>query len=78
MTTNQSWTHPDRACTDDYRYAEVLVANGRGTKEDRTRMAKACLACSEYLDCLDDIIADGKAWEFYEIQAEITGSPEPQ
>ena len=41
-------------------------------------MAKACLACSDYLDCLDDIIADGKAWEFYEIQAEITGSPEPQ
>ena len=78
MTTNQSWTHPDRACTDDYRYAEVLVANGRGTKEDRTRMAKTCLACSDYLDCLDDIIADGKAWEFYEIQAEITGSPEPQ
>ena len=78
MTTNQSWTHPDRACTDDYRYAEVLLTDRPGTKLERDRMAKACLACADYLDCLDDIIADGKAWEFYEIQAGITGSPEPQ
>ena len=78
MTTNQSWTHPDRACTDDYRYAEVLVANGRGTKEDRTRMAKACLACSDYLDCLEDVIAAGKAWEFHEAQAWTTLPPGDQ
>ena len=69
MTTDQSWSHPDRACTDDYRYAEVLLTKGAGTKEDRARMAKACLACADYLDCLEDVIAAGKAWEFHEALA---------
>jgi len=75
MTTHQSWHHPDRACTEDYRYAEVLVANGHGTKRERERMAKACLACADYLDCLEDVIASGKAWEFHEIQAAVAEPP---
>jgi hypothetical protein len=72
MTTNEQAEHPRRACSDDYRYTQVLVTNGAGTKEERERMAKQCLACSEYLDCLDDVIDSGKAWEFYEQQAALT------
>jgi hypothetical protein len=72
MTTNEQAEHPRRACSDDYRYTQVLVTNGAGTKEKRERMAKQCLACSEYLDCLDDVIDSGKAWEFYEQQAGLT------
>jgi hypothetical protein len=72
MTTNEQAEHPHRACTDDYRYTQVLADNGAGTNEERERMAKQCLACAEYLDCLDDVIASGKAWEFYEQQAGLT------
>lgn len=74
MTTNQPWTHPDRACTDEDRYVERLLTYGSGTKQERERMAKACLACSSYLDCLEDVIADGKAWELLEIQNVMTES----
>ncbi len=74
MTTNQSWTHPDRACTDEDRYVERLLADGSGTKQERERMAKACLACSGYLDCLDEVIASGRAWDFHEIQSVMTKS----
>jgi|BarGraNGADG00312_2_1021985.scaffolds.fasta_scaffold14441_3 hypothetical protein len=74
MTTNPSWQHPDRACTEDDRYVEVLVTKGQGTKEERDRMAKACLACGDYLDCLEDVIAAGKAWEFREVQAAVDES----
>ncbi len=74
MTTNQSWTHPDLGCTDEDRYVERLLTEGMGTKQERERMAKACLACSGYLDCLDDVIAAGKAWEFNEIQNVMTES----
>jgi len=72
MTTNERAEHPYRACADDYRYTQVLVTDGAGTKEERERMARQCLACSEYLDCLDDVIASGKAWAFYEQQAGLT------
>ena len=74
MTTDKSWHHPDRACTEDDRYVEVLVTKGQGTKEERDRMAKACLACADYLDCLEDVIAAGKAFEFRESQAGLTES----
>ena len=74
MTTNESWTHPDRACTEEDRYVERLLTEGQGTKEDREGMARACLACSGYLDCLEDVIAAGKAWELHEIQAVMTES----
>ena len=74
MTTIQPWTHPDRACTDEDRYVERLLTYGSGTKQERERMAKACLACSSYLDCLEDVIADGKAWELLEIQNVMTES----
>lgn len=74
MTTNQPLTHPDRPCTDEDRYVERLLTFGLGTKQERERMAKACLACSGYLDCLEDVIADGKAWEFLEIQSVMTES----
>lgn len=72
MTSNQSWTHPDRPCTDEYRYVEKLLTYESGTKQERERMAKACLACSGYLDCLEDVIADGKAWELLEVQTVMT------
>lgn len=66
------WNHPERpACTDDYRYSERLLTNEPGMKQERERMAKACRACALYLDCLEDVIAAGKAWEFYEVQVEI-------
>ena len=74
MTTNQPWTHPDRACTDEDRYVERLLTYGSGTEQERERMARACLACSSYLDCLEDVIADGKAWELLEIQNVMTES----
>ena len=74
MTTNPWWNHPDRACTDDNRYVDLLLADGSGTKQERERMAKACLTCADYLDCLEDVIADGKAWELHEIQAVMTES----
>lgn len=57
------------ACTDDHRYSEVLLTE-LGTKREREHMLKACLACSEYLDCLEDVIATGKAWEYHQIQVE--------
>lgn len=74
MTSNQSWTHPDRPCTDEYRYVERLLTYDSGTKHERERMAKACLACSSYLDCLEDVIAEGKAWELLEIQTVMTAA----
>ena len=56
-------------CTDDHRYSEVLLTEV-GTKRERQQMLRQCLACAEYLDCLEDVIATGKAWEFRQIQAE--------
>jgi hypothetical protein len=55
------------ACTDDHRYSEVLLTE-LGTKRERADMLKTCLACAEYLDCVEDVIATGKAWEFHQIQ----------
>ena len=72
MIVDQWWDEPDRACTVDYRYSELLLSDGPGTKAERERMARACLACPVYLDCLEGVISGGKAWEYHEIQAEIT------
>jgi hypothetical protein len=69
MTMNHWWSRPERACADDYRYSELLLANGPGTSRERERMAKACRACTVYLDCMENVIAAGKAWEYHEIQA---------
>lgn len=74
MTIDEWLSQPDRACSEDYRYSEQLLAMGPGSKQERERMAAACLACPVYLDCLEDVIAAGKAWEFHEIQ---TGDTEP-
>jgi hypothetical protein len=64
--------HPERAaCTDDYRYSERLLTSDPGMKQERERMAKACRACALYLDCLEDVIAAGNAYEYYEVQAGI-------
>ncbi len=71
MTANHRWNHPLPECTDDNRYTEVLVGDEQATKAERERMARACLACPLYLDCLEDLIAEGKAWEFNEVQALI-------
>lgn len=75
MPMTQWWDHPARACTDDYRYSERLLTNEPGMKQERERMAKTCRACAVYLDCLEDVIAAGKAWEFYEVRAGIIESP---
>lgn len=70
MATIKWWTNAIPACTDDHRYTEVLLAEGLGTKQERKRLLNTCLACSTYLDCLQDVIAAGKAWEFHEIHVE--------
>ena len=72
MTTTERWNQPGRACTAEYRYSEMLLTEGPGTTEEREGMARACLACSTYLDCLEDVIASGKAWEFHEVQGGLT------
>ena len=69
MIMNESSTNSVPACTDDHRYSEVLLAE-LGTKRERQHMLKTCLACSQYLDCLEDVIATGKAWEHHRIQVE--------
>ena len=69
MTMNHWWSYLERACTDDYRYSRLLLANGPGTKRERERMAKACRDCTVSLDCIEDVIAAGKAWEYRQIQA---------
>lgn len=71
MTANPRWNHPLPECTEDNRYTEVLLGDGEATKAERERMARACLACPLYLDCLEDVIAAGMAWELSEVQALI-------
>lgn len=73
MAMDQWWKQTGHACTDEYRYTELLLSDGPGTKQERERMAKACLACPVYLDCLDDVIAAGQAWEFLEETAGLNG-----
>jgi hypothetical protein len=75
MHVDHWWNHPDRACTDDYRFSELLLANRSGTKKEHERMANACRVCTVYLDCLDGVIASGRAWDFQEIQAGLTRPP---
>lgn len=76
MTTTKWWDALP-ACTDGHRYTEVLLAEKLGTKPERKRLLKKCLDCSTYLDCLQDVIAAGKAWEFHEIQVEMTEPSAP-
>jgi len=77
MTMNKWWKHTLPACTDDCRYTEVLLIDGLGTKPERKRMAKACFTCSDYLDCLEDVIADGKAWEYHQVLVENDQTTSP-
>ncbi len=74
MIENESLEIAVPACTDDQPYSEALLTE-LGTKREREQMLKACLACSEYLDCLEDVIATGKAWEFHQIHIEATKPP---
>jgi hypothetical protein len=76
MIVNESWKNTVPACTDDHRYSEVLLTE-LGTKREREHMLRACLACSEYLDCVEDVIATGKAWEFHQIQVATTKNSPP-
>ena len=76
MTTIEWWDALP-ACTDGHRYTEVLLAEDLGTKPERKRLLKKCLACPTYLDCLEDVIAAGKAWEFNEIHHELAKPPAP-
>ncbi len=69
MIENESRKIAVPACTDEHRYSEVLLTE-LGTKRERAHMLKQCLACAEYLDCLEDVIAAGKAWEYHQIQVE--------
>lgn len=69
MIVNEPWKNTVPACTDEHRYSEVLLTE-LGTKREREHMLRACLACSEYLDCLEDVIATGKAWEYHQVQVE--------
>jgi hypothetical protein len=68
MTLTESWTEPDQVCTPENRYTHLLLTKD-GTKEERERMARACRACSVQLDCIEDVIASGQAWEYHEVQA---------
>ena len=70
MIVNEWSKNTVPACTDEYRYCEVLLTEGLGTKRERDHMLKACLACSAYLDCVEVVIAAGKAWEYHQIQVE--------
>ena len=38
-------------------------------------MLRACLTLLEYLDCLEDVIATGKALEYHQIQVENDPTP---
>ena len=69
MITNKWRGHPDRPCREDDRYADLLVTRGPGAREVRIAMAHACLACPVYLECLQDVLEQGKEWTFYGIQA---------
>ena len=75
MTVNKWWKHTLPACTSGCRYTEVLLIDGLGTKPERKRMAKACFTCSDYLDCLEDVIAEGNAWEFHQVLVENDQTP---
>jgi hypothetical protein len=71
MIENESVNIAVPACTDDQPYSEALLTE-LGTKGEREQMVKTCVACSEYIDCLEDVIAAGKAWEFHQIHVEAT------
>ena len=66
MTVNKWWKHTLPVCTDGCLYTNLLI-DGLGTKRERKLMAKACFTCSDYLDCLEDVIAGGKAWEYHQV-----------
>ena len=74
MIDDESWKIAVPACTDEHRYSEVLLTE-LGTKRERAHMLKQCLACAEYLDCLEGVIATGKAWEYRQIQVESNRTP---
>ena len=68
--SSRDWRgHPDRPCKDDDRYSELRLTTGPGMVTLREALCHACLACPVYMPCLRDVLAQGKMWNFYGIQA---------